>query len=277
MRMLVKYGKLGPARFASHRDFARAFERALRRGDIDMAYSSGFNPHQRVSYVNPSPTGAESVAEYVVIALKNVCDPDTVKAALAPAMPPGMPILEVSTLVGDVSFEASLWEIDISSDAEPVALPTSSSRHSARSRRIHLTDVDPATPRRMTEDWVSNQRFPTDLGARVEQALAEFDAAQEVLVTRDGKNGPRTFDAKAAVRSLKVVPPNASNNLPTPDGESVALQVVIQHTEPLVRPEDVVSALRAQTPDLDDGFPPRTKRLAQGSVSALLAIVGTPR
>ena len=57
-RLRVQYAKRGRARFASHRDFGRAFERALRRAGIPMAFSSGFSPHPRISYANASPTGA---------------------------------------------------------------------------------------------------------------------------------------------------------------------------------------------------------------------------
>ena len=57
-RLRLRYAKTGRARFASHRDFSRAFERALRRAEVPMAYSSGFSPHPRISYANASPTGA---------------------------------------------------------------------------------------------------------------------------------------------------------------------------------------------------------------------------
>ena len=216
MKMLVKYGKLGPARFASHRDFARVLERALLRAEIPMAYSSGFNPHQRVSYVNPAPTSAESVAEYVILALRSVSEPDDVKTALNAQMPPGMPILEVSALDRDISFEASLWNIGLNVDADGLA--------------------------------------------RIEEALAFYESVEEILVTRDGKNGPRALNVKAAIQWIEAILP-------------ATLRVIIKHTEPLVRPEDVVSALRGLVPDLDDGFPPRTSRQAQGSVTELLGVV----
>src|SRR4029453_11201813 len=74
----VKYAKRGRARFTSHRDFGRAFERALRRAGVPMAYSSGFSPHPRISYPNASPTGAASEAEYLEIGLAAACDPDKV-------------------------------------------------------------------------------------------------------------------------------------------------------------------------------------------------------
>ena len=47
-RLRVRYAKRGRLRFTSHRDFSRAFERAVFRARIPMAYSSGFNPHPRI-------------------------------------------------------------------------------------------------------------------------------------------------------------------------------------------------------------------------------------
>lgn len=94
-RLRVRYAKRGRARFASHRDFSRAFERALRRAEVPMAYSSGFSPHPRISYANASPTGAASEAEYLEIGLTRVCDPATVRAALDAALPPGLDVVDV--------------------------------------------------------------------------------------------------------------------------------------------------------------------------------------
>jgi radical SAM-linked protein len=94
-KLRIRYAKRGRARFTSHRDFGRAFERALRRAGVPMAYSSGFSPHPRISYANASPTGAASEAEYLEIGLAHQCDPDRVKDALDAALPPGLDVLEV--------------------------------------------------------------------------------------------------------------------------------------------------------------------------------------
>ena len=87
-RLRVRYAKRGRARFTSHRDFGRAFERALRRAGVPMAYSSGFSPHPRISYANASPTGAASEAEYLEIGLASACDPDKVRVRLTPPYRP---------------------------------------------------------------------------------------------------------------------------------------------------------------------------------------------
>jgi radical SAM-linked protein len=112
----VKYAKRGSARFTSHRDFGRAFERALRRAAVPMAYSSGFSPHPRISYPNASPTGAASEAEYLEIGLAVPCDPGQVWDALDAALPPGLDVVEVAVVrPGALAEEltGSRWQVDL--------------------------------------------------------------------------------------------------------------------------------------------------------------------
>ncbi len=112
----VRYAKRGRARFTSHRDFGRAFERALRRAGVPMAYSSGFSPHPRISYPNASPTGAASQAEYLEIGLAAECDPAKVRAALDAALPPGLDVVEVAVgRPGALADEltVSRWQVDL--------------------------------------------------------------------------------------------------------------------------------------------------------------------
>ncbi|HKC29933.1 MAG TPA: TIGR03936 family radical SAM-associated protein, partial [Jatrophihabitans sp.] len=68
-RVRIRYAKRDRLRFTSHRDFARAFERAVRRAEVPIAFSAGFTPHPKISYVGASPTGVASEAEYLEIGL----------------------------------------------------------------------------------------------------------------------------------------------------------------------------------------------------------------
>jgi radical SAM-linked protein len=115
-RLRVRYAKRGRARFTSHRDFSRAFERALRRAGVPMAYSSGFSPHPRISYANASPTGAASEAEYLEIGLSQACDPAKVQLALDAALPPGLDVVEVVPAppgaLADL-LTGSRWAVDV--------------------------------------------------------------------------------------------------------------------------------------------------------------------
>ncbi len=113
-RLRVRYAKRDRLRFTSHRDFARAFERALRRAAIPIAYSAGFSPHPKVSYANASPTGVASEAEYLEIGLAERREPDEVRRALDAALPPGLDVLQVvEAAPGALAdlLEASLWRI----------------------------------------------------------------------------------------------------------------------------------------------------------------------
>ena len=116
-RLRVRYAKRGRLRFTSHRDFSRAFERAVFRARIPMAYSSGFNPHPRISYAGAAPTGSASEAEYLEIALAEVVDPASVQSALDEALPEGLDVLEVVVSGGGSLadlLEASRWRIELS-------------------------------------------------------------------------------------------------------------------------------------------------------------------
>ena len=118
-RLRVRYAKRGRLRFTSHRDFSRAFERAVFRARIPMAYSSGFNPHPRISYAGAAPTGSASEAEYLELALAEVVVPAEVHAMLDEALPPGLDVLEVVESPGGSLadlLEGSRWRIDLAAD-----------------------------------------------------------------------------------------------------------------------------------------------------------------
>ena len=123
-RLRIRYAKRGRLRFTSHRDFSRAFERAVFRARVPMAYSSGFNPHPRISYAGAAPTGAASEAEYLELALAQVVDPADVHGTLGEALPEGLDIVEVvESPGGSLSdlLQASHWRLRVATPTDPTA------------------------------------------------------------------------------------------------------------------------------------------------------------
>ncbi len=115
-RVRLRYAKRGRLRFTSHRDFARAFERALRRADVPMAYSAGFSPHPKISYVGASPTGVASEAEYLEIGLAREVDLDELRVAIDAALPPGLDVVEAVAAAGSGfadRMQASAWRVEL--------------------------------------------------------------------------------------------------------------------------------------------------------------------
>jgi radical SAM-linked protein len=115
-RIRIRYAKRGRLRFTSHRDFARAFERALRRAEAPMAYSAGFTPHPKISYVGASPTGVASEAEYLEVGLAREVDVEEFRRALDAALPDGLDVVE-AVIAGPGSLadrmDASAWRIEL--------------------------------------------------------------------------------------------------------------------------------------------------------------------
>jgi radical SAM-linked protein len=117
-KLRIRYAKRGRLRFASHRDLARTLERALRRAQVPMAFSAGFSPHPKISYLGAAPTGAASEAEYVEIGLSDRREPEAVRAALDAALPADIAVLEcVEAAEGTGSLadriDSSVWRVEL--------------------------------------------------------------------------------------------------------------------------------------------------------------------
>ena len=102
--------------------------------------------------------------------------------------------------------------------------------------------------------------------AELDRAVADYLALDEAQVTRVLKKGPRTFDTRAAVLRLEA----AGEGSPC-----AILAMVVRHTTPVVRPEDVLTAMRTAV-ELRLPRPPRVTRLAQGPLEPASATVADP-
>ncbi|MCI2416273.1 TIGR03936 family radical SAM-associated protein [Saccharopolyspora sp. K220] len=214
-KLRLRYAKRGRLRFTSHRDVARTFERALRRAGVPMAYSQGFSPHPKVSWAGAVPTGVSSVAEYVELQLVERLDPAVLRGELDAALPEGIDVLDaVEAAPGALAdrLEVSRWRIDLPG-----------------------TDV-----------------------AELRDAVAALMAAESALVERLTKDGRRTIDARAALVSAEVreghrevadSDRNSASTAQVDDWPKASepygiLVTVVRQTTPVVRPDDVLSALR---------------------------------
>jgi radical SAM-linked protein len=235
-KLRVRYAKRGRLRFTSSRDFQRALERALRRADVPMAFSAGFHPHPKISYANAASTGTASEAEYFELQVTERVDPESVRVALDEALPGGIDIVRVV-------------------EAGPGAL---ADRLEASDWLVELSGVS-----------VNALHEAVD-------RLLERETAE---VTRMTKSGPRTFDVRRALVSARVHGPveasrdTAANHEIRPD--CAILRMVVRHTTPAVRPDDILTALR-EIADLAPPRPPLVTRLAQGPLDTATARVTDP-
>lgn len=98
MKVRVKFKKFGPVRFIGHLDVMRFFQKAIRRAELDIAYTSGYSPHQIMSFAAPLGVGLESNGEYMDIELHSVTSSQDMIMRLNGASVPGIEIISMKEL-----------------------------------------------------------------------------------------------------------------------------------------------------------------------------------
>jgi len=254
--LVVRYAKRGKMRFASHRDVARAFERGVRRAGLPIAYSAGFTPHPKISYAGGAPTGAASEAEYLSLALTARQAETQVCQRLNAALPDGIDVIDV---IDEASGPAGSGGMASPQDREVPrggrAPRPALSGLEASKWRVVLPGVGPAAARR---------------------AVAGFLALGEAPVERLTDKGVRRLDARAAVVEMDVIevgpadPGGGQRAAATGHDDCAILRMVVLHTAPAVRPEDILTALRGQD-GIVPSSPPMMTRLAQGPRALLVS------
>lgn len=91
-RYRVQFSKEGPARFISHLDLVRTFERAIRRARLPIAFSQGFNPHPKFNFGAPLPVGVTGREEYLDIDLTEELPSQNLVQRLATSLPGGLSV-----------------------------------------------------------------------------------------------------------------------------------------------------------------------------------------
>jgi radical SAM-linked protein len=94
-RLRVTFAKSEPIKYISHLDLMRAWERALRRAQVPLAYSEGFHPRPKISIAAPLPVGFTGCGEVMDIVLSRHTSPYNLTKRLKPHLPPGLEILFV--------------------------------------------------------------------------------------------------------------------------------------------------------------------------------------
>jgi radical SAM-linked protein len=142
----LQYTKLGKVRWISHRDVARALERAFRVVQLPLAFSEGFSPRPKVSFGLALSTGHESDAEYVDLVLADPVDLDALPEQLSAALPAGIAVVGAVALAERVpalqeAVTCVEWRVDVA--------------------HADYTDVDPAELRACVDTALAHPVLPT--------------------------------------------------------------------------------------------------------------------
>jgi len=98
MKIRIKFEKDGVMRYIGHLDIMRYFQKAIRRAEIDIKYSTGFSPHQIMSFAAPLGVGHISYGEYFDIEVNSYNGKQDMMERLNATMVPGIRITNVVEL-----------------------------------------------------------------------------------------------------------------------------------------------------------------------------------
>lgn len=91
----LRFSKTGRLKYISHLDINRAMSRALKRAQIPLWYTEGFNPHPYMSFSLPLSLGVESLCESVDLRIIGDITNDEIKNRLNNVLPQDIKIVDV--------------------------------------------------------------------------------------------------------------------------------------------------------------------------------------
>lgn len=163
--------------------------------------------------------------------------------------------------------EAEYVEISVVERVEPEALRLALDAALPEGLDVlQVVEADPGSlaDRLQASRWVL--RFDGLTAADLQPVIESFLATEQIEVTRILKNGPRTFDVRQAVLDMRAEDADAGYAI---------LQMVVRHTTPVVRPDDVLTALRTHAA-FEPPRSPLVTRLAQGPLLPHAAEIADP-
>lgn len=116
-RVRMRFSKTGRARYISHLDLIRCFQRAVCRAKLPAAYSEGFHPHMQTSFAATLPLGFTSTAELMDLELSEAVSAEAVMERLNAVLPEGLCIQEAGD--GILAFKKlafARYKITVSSE-----------------------------------------------------------------------------------------------------------------------------------------------------------------
>lgn len=108
------FKKDGLAVYISHLDMNRCMTRAVRRAEIPLWYTEGFNPHPYMTFLMPLPLGQAGMREPLDIRIESEMSFGEIKKRLNSVMPEGIEIVDVAKPENKPNeIAAAEYEIDV--------------------------------------------------------------------------------------------------------------------------------------------------------------------
>jgi radical SAM-linked protein len=182
----LQYTKLGKVRWISHRDVARALERAFRVAQLPLAFTEGFSPRPKVSFGLALSTGHESDAEYVDLVFAESFELDALPELLSPALPDGIDVVGVVALADRApalqeAVTCVEWRVEVA--------------------RQDLTEVDPAQLRAQVDAALALPTLETTKRRKGRDVIEDVRPVIRRIIVCDERS---TIDGQSPVVEMEM-------------------------------------------------------------------------
>jgi len=176
----IKYCKGGLIAYISHLNLVQVFTRTLRRANIPVVISCGFNPRFRISFGPPLPLGISSTSEYLDIRLKEEVKVEELTERLNLVLPQGLKILRAKTIPS--SADSLVKIIDRASYVITLKIKEKLLDSAAKNQENELKELE----------------------QEVEKSNKRFLNLDEIIVEKQTKNGIKRVDIRPSILDISV-------------------------------------------------------------------------
>ena len=166
LKVRVKFAKEGAMKFIGHLDIMRYFQKAVKRANLDVAFSEGFSPHMIMSFASPLGVGITSTGEYFDMELKSATTSSDMVKRLNDAMAEGMKIL-------------SIRQVEDGKASKAMSLVA------AADYRLKFRETA-----KLPENW--------------KEKLEEFKAQKEIVILKKTKKSEKELDIRPFIYKLSL-------------------------------------------------------------------------
>ncbi|MEE3715892.1 TIGR03960 family B12-binding radical SAM protein [Tumidithrix elongata RA019] len=184
-RLRVTFGKLGSMALISHLDLVRLFSRAMRRADLPIAYTEGFNPLPRIALAKALSLGHSSAGEVADFELTAAIAPAEFQQRLAAQLPPEIPIyathdIAIDAPSADVTLQIAEYRLTLGRDTEIDS-------------RIELSE---------------------SIDRTIESLIQQVNAAQSILMPKRSKSGKeQLLEMRDRLFELDLIEVNSASDI----------------------------------------------------------------
>ena len=164
-RIRFIFRKIGDLRFLSHLEVMKALSRALRRAQVPMAYSQGYNPQPKLSFALALPVGVEGWQELADLELKAAMAPEELVARVNRHLASELHLLRA----WEVPLTVPSLTPSVREAVYQVSLPLNGSAHQIRAKLS-----SPA----LCDEWLSRPSIPVSVQRK--EKLVEVDVRPQI-------------------------------------------------------------------------------------------------